>query len=81
MPVSPDPVYSDIELPQRTAVAVIGGGIIGTSTALELAERVDVLHVVSRWTPMVRRNPSSVGKRIITLRRFSSPIVERGRSA
>src|SRR5262245_33229187 len=43
MPVSPDPVYSDIELPQRTAVAVIGGGIIGTSTALELAERgIDV---------------------------------------
>ncbi|MGE0241423.1 MAG: NAD(P)/FAD-dependent oxidoreductase [Parvibaculaceae bacterium] len=43
MPVTPDPVYSDTELPQRTAVAVIGGGIIGAATALELAERgVDV---------------------------------------
>jgi glycine/D-amino acid oxidase-like deaminating enzyme len=43
MPVTPDPVYSDTELPKRTAVAVIGGGIIGACTALELAERgVDV---------------------------------------
>ena len=39
MPVTPAPVYSDTELPQRTAVAVIGGGIIGTMAALELAER------------------------------------------
>jgi glycine/D-amino acid oxidase-like deaminating enzyme len=43
MPVTPDPVYSDTDLPKRTAVAIIGGGIIGTCTALELAERgVDV---------------------------------------
>jgi glycine/D-amino acid oxidase-like deaminating enzyme len=43
MPVTPDPVYSDTELPARTGVAVIGGGIIGTCTALELAERgIDV---------------------------------------
>ncbi len=43
MPVTPDPVYSDTELPKHTAVAIIGGGIIGTMTALELAERgVDV---------------------------------------
>jgi glycine/D-amino acid oxidase-like deaminating enzyme len=38
-----DPVPSDTVLPERTAVAVIGGGIIGVATALELAERgIDV---------------------------------------
>jgi len=38
MPVI-DLVTSDSDLPQKTSVAVIGGGIIGISTALELAER------------------------------------------
>lgn len=43
MPVTPDPVYSDTELPKQTTVAIIGGGIIGACTALELAERgIDV---------------------------------------
>jgi glycine/D-amino acid oxidase-like deaminating enzyme len=38
-----DPVPSDTVLPERTAVAVIGGGIIGVATTLELAERgIDV---------------------------------------
>jgi glycine/D-amino acid oxidase-like deaminating enzyme len=38
-----DPVPSDTVLPERAAVAVIGGGIIGVATALELIERgVDV---------------------------------------
>src|SRR5262245_38247581 len=34
-----DPVTSDQTLPSRTQVVVIGGGIIGTSTALFLAEK------------------------------------------
>ncbi len=40
----PDPFTGDEKLPARASVVVIGGGIIGTSTALELAERgVDVV--------------------------------------
>ena len=39
MPQRPDPFISDETLPQRSDVVVIGGGIIGVATALELAER------------------------------------------
>src|ERR1700746_2537069 len=34
-----DPVRSDEALPARADVVIVGGGIIGTSTALFLAER------------------------------------------
>ncbi|MBL8906771.1 MAG: FAD-binding oxidoreductase [Rhizobiales bacterium] len=36
---APTPFVSDTTLPQRVDVAIIGGGIAGVSTALELAER------------------------------------------
>ncbi len=40
----PDPVISDEKVPAHAAVVVIGGGIIGTSTALALAEKgIDVV--------------------------------------
>src|SRR5271167_881584 len=35
----PDPVETDTTVPPRAAVVIIGGGIIGTSTALFLAQR------------------------------------------
>ena len=39
-----DIVPSDRDLPKQAAVAIIGGGVIGVSTALELAERgIDVV--------------------------------------
>ena len=41
-----DIVTSDSKLPDRAAVVVIGGGIAGVCTALELAERrIDVVLV------------------------------------
>jgi glycine/D-amino acid oxidase-like deaminating enzyme len=44
MAPQPDKFESDITLPERATVVVIGGGIIGVSTALELAERgIDVV--------------------------------------
>ena len=39
MPPLVDPVPSDQQLPKSTEVAIIGGGIIGVSAALTLAER------------------------------------------
>ena len=40
----PDPVEGDAQVPDRAAAVVIGGGIIGTSTALALADKgIDVV--------------------------------------
>lgn len=47
MPVI-DRIPSDTQLPQRTAVAIIGGGIIGIATALELAERGIAVTVIEK---------------------------------
>lgn len=39
MAPQPNPVHSDKTLPARSDIIIIGGGIIGITTALELAER------------------------------------------
>ena len=40
MAPQPDKFESDVTLPKQASVVVIGGGIIGVSAALELAERL-----------------------------------------
>lgn len=67
------PVHGDAELPQKVDVVVIGGGIIGTSTALELAdgglkvalcEKGGIGHEQSSrnwgWVRISRRDPREV---------------------
>ncbi len=67
------PVHGDVELPREVDVVVIGGGIIGTSTALELAdqglrvalcEKGGIGHEQSSrnwgWVRISRRDPREV---------------------
>ena len=57
----PDPVASDLKFPSKTDVVIIGGGIIGASTALELAERGNsvVLCVKKASSPV--NSPAAIG--------------------
>jgi len=48
MPQLLDTIEADTELPRRTGVVVIGGGIVGISTALALAEKGVAVAVVEK---------------------------------
>ncbi len=76
-----DPVTSDESLPRRTSVVVIGGGIIGVSTALFLAEKgIPVVlcekgHIAGEqssrnwgWTRVMGRDPREIPLSLESLR-------------
>jgi len=73
MAPQPNPVHSDETLPTRSEVIIIGGGIIGVSTALELVERGHEVTVLEKgiiageqssrnwgWVRQMGRDPSEI---------------------
>ncbi len=69
----PIPVHSDEILPEKTDVVIIGGGIIGVATALELAERGIAVTLLEKgiiageqssrnwgWVRQMGRDPSEI---------------------
>lgn len=90
---TPVPVHGDPELPEKVDVVVIGGGIIGCSTALELAEsgyRVAVCekggigHEQSSrnwgWVRITRRDPREIPLMAESLRLWANLDKRTGRS-
>jgi glycine/D-amino acid oxidase-like deaminating enzyme len=78
---APDPVSSDAALPARTDVVIIGGGIIGAATALELAERGHEVVVLEKgeiaaeqssrnwgWCRQMNRDPREIPLIVESLR-------------
>ncbi|BDA86571.1 D-amino-acid oxidase [Aureimonas sp. SA4125] len=79
-----DPFHGDVDLPEKVDVVVIGGGIIGTSTALELAERGVSVALCEKggigheqssrnwgWVRISRRDPREVALMAEALRIWS----------
>lgn len=73
MSPQPTPVISDETLPSETDVVIIGGGIIGATTALELAERGIAVTLLEKgiiageqssrnwgWVRQMGRDPSEI---------------------
>ncbi|TNF65083.1 MAG: FAD-binding oxidoreductase [Rhodobacteraceae bacterium] len=77
----PDPVPQDLRLPTRVDTVVIGGGIIGVTTALELAERGQRVALCEKgeigaeqssrnwgWVRISRRDPREIPLMIEAIR-------------
>lgn len=86
------PVHGDRELPKKVDVVVIGGGIIGCSTALELAERGLSVALCEKggigheqssrnwgWVRITRRDPREVPLMAEALRLWSGMAGRTGR--
>lgn len=87
------PVHGDPELPEEVDVVIIGGGIIGVSTALELAERGHSVAVCEKggigheqssrnwgWVRISRRDPREVPLMAEALRLWNTLDARTGRA-
>ncbi|MDO5620231.1 MAG: FAD-binding oxidoreductase [Paracoccus sp. (in: a-proteobacteria)] len=87
------PVHGDLTLPARVDVVVIGGGIIGASTALELAERGVSVALCEKggigheqssrnwgWVRITRRDPREVALMAEALRIWPGLAARTGRN-
>ena len=78
-----DPVPTDLNLPKQVDTVVIGGGIVGTSTALELAERGQSVALCEKgeiggeqssrnwgWVRISNRDPREIPLMIAAIRKW-----------
>jgi glycine/D-amino acid oxidase-like deaminating enzyme len=90
---APTPVSGDAALPARADVVVIGGGIAGTSTALELAERGHAVALCEKgviggeqssrnwgWVRISHRDPREIPLMVEALRLWSGMDARIGRA-